>query len=154
MQLIYRLVFVLSLLCTFSAGIVNADSEQTNCPSHISKNSDKKCPFVECINNCSDCHNICIQTINYCMNKGGKHADAKHIKLLADCAQMCQTSADFMNRQSSFHPNICKLCAELCEKCADSCESLNDENLKECVEMCRKCAKSCTSMGSHSHDTK
>jgi hypothetical protein len=24
----------------------------------------------ECIDNCSDCHNVCLQTLNYCLRKG------------------------------------------------------------------------------------
>ncbi len=50
----------------------------------------------QCIDNCVDCHNICTETANHCLTLGGAHADAAHIRLLLDCAEICQTSADFM----------------------------------------------------------
>ena len=28
----------------------------------------------ECIDNCTQCHDICLETINYCLTKGGAHA--------------------------------------------------------------------------------
>ena len=47
----------------------------------------------QCIDNCQSCHRTCLQTITHCLQKGGPHAAAAHIRLLADCAQICQTSA-------------------------------------------------------------
>ncbi|MBD4119066.1 ferredoxin, partial [Xanthomonas citri pv. citri] len=37
----------------------------------------------ECIDNCTQCHAICLETINYCLTKGGVHAAPEHIALLA-----------------------------------------------------------------------
>ena len=34
----------------------------------------KKCRDV-----CSDCHDICLETVSYCPGKGGKHAETLHI---------------------------------------------------------------------------
>ena len=50
----------------------------------------------ECIQNCLDCYSICVETAHHCLTMGGKHADPKHIGLLNNCAQICQTSAAFM----------------------------------------------------------
>jgi hypothetical protein len=33
----------------------------------------------ECIRNCMDCHRVCLETIAYCLQQGGKHAEANHI---------------------------------------------------------------------------
>ena len=34
----------------------------------------------ECIQNCLDCHATCTETATYCLQMGGKHADASHRK--------------------------------------------------------------------------
>ena len=102
----------------------------------------------ECINNCTNCHNICMETIAHCLQMGGKHAEAAHIRLLMDCAEMCATSANFMLRGSDFHTRICGICAEVCERCAEDCERVdpNDDQMRRCAEMCRRCADSCRQM--------
>jgi hypothetical protein len=102
----------------------------------------------DCIQACTDCHEICLETISHCLSMGGKHADPAHIKLLQDCAQICATSADFMLRGSEYHAETCGTCAILCEACADSCESMadGDELMMRCAETCRACAESCRSM--------
>jgi len=37
-----------------------------------------------------------------------------HMRLLMDCAQACQTSADFLLRNSPFHSRNCGVCADVC----------------------------------------
>ncbi len=54
--------------------------------------------MVHCIGNCTDCHRICLETANHSLAQGGKHAEVGHVRLLLECAQICQTSADFMAR--------------------------------------------------------
>lgn len=99
------------------------------------------------IKNCLDCHSICLETITYCLQKSGRHAEANHIKLLLDCVEICQTSANFMARGSDLHMHVCAVCAEICEKCAESCAQFgDDERLRACAEACRRCAKSCHQM--------
>jgi hypothetical protein len=102
----------------------------------------------ECIQNCQECHAICTETVAHCLEKGGKHAAAEHIRLLLDCAEICATSADFMLRVSPEHARTCGVCAELCSQCADSCEQLGkgDQTMSQCAELCRRCAQSCERM--------
>lgn len=105
-------------------------------------------PMEECIENCTECHRICLESIEYCLRMGDKHADAAHILLLTDCAQICQAAADFMIRGSQLHHQICAACAEVCERCADDCASLGaaDEQMQECAELCAVCEESCAEM--------
>lgn len=108
----------------------------------------------QCIEHCTDCHRICLETITHCLQIGGKHAEAKHIRLLADCTQICQTSADFMIRGSEFHGRTCGACAEICAACAEDCRKLaggNDQQMILCAEMCERCADSCRRMSSGHH---
>jgi hypothetical protein len=100
-----------------------------------------------CITNCTDCHRICLETITYCLQKGGKHAGADHIRLMMDCVQICATSADFMIRGSELHRLTCGACVEICTRCAEDCEQMADDaRMKRCAEMCRRCADSCREM--------
>jgi hypothetical protein len=52
----------------------------------------------QCIDECTRCHNVCLATVSHFLELGGKHADPAHIGLLLDCAEICQTSANFMLR--------------------------------------------------------
>lgn len=97
------------------------------------------------IDNCHDCAEICRETLEHCREMGGKHADPRHLKLLQDCLKMCETSADFMERQSPNYIKVCELCAEICELCAESCEELaeDDELMQTCADICRRTAETC-----------
>jgi hypothetical protein len=99
-----------------------------------------------CIAACRDCHDICLETITYCLSFGAQHAAANHICLLMDCAQICATSADFMSRVSPRHVHTCRVCADVCERCAISCEQLAGAEMRRCAEECRRCAEECRRM--------
>lgn len=100
-----------------------------------------------CIQDCLDCHSVCVNTAAYCLQMGGRHAEANHIRSLKDCDQICITSADFMLRMSPLHPQTCGVCAQACEACAQSCEQFgDDEQMQRCAQACRRCAESCRQM--------
>jgi len=100
----------------------------------------------ECIVECDSCHDVCVETIGYGLAAGGRLADAAHLTLLMDCAQICQTAADFMLRGSTLHTSTCRTCAEVCEACARSCERLDSPEMRTCADACRRCAESCRAM--------
>jgi hypothetical protein len=106
------------------------------------KSSEKS--LQECIQNCQKCHTICLETLHHCTQKGGEHVTPDHLSMLLDCAQICETSADFMLRHSQFHSQTCEVCAEVCERCAEDCERFSgDSQMKACADICRRCAESC-----------
>jgi hypothetical protein len=101
----------------------------------------------ECIDNCVECHRVCLETLAHCLRKGGRHAEAPHVTLLQNCADICQTSARFMIAGSPLHPSTCATCAQVCAACADDCEGMaDDEAMRRCAEVCRRCADSCRRM--------
>jgi hypothetical protein len=100
-----------------------------------------------CIDECQSCHAICVETAAHCLQRGGKHAEARHIGTLLDCAEICSTSADFMLRNSQLFQRTCEVCAEVCDRCAKSCDSFGDDDMmRRCAEECRRCAESCRKM--------
>ena len=101
----------------------------------------------QCIQECLNCHRVCLSTVAYCLQMGGQHAGATHITLLLDCAEICQTSANFMLRGSQFHMRTCGVCAEVCDRCAEDCAQFGDDRMmQECAQACRRCAESCRRM--------
>lgn len=101
----------------------------------------------ECIDQCQRCHDTCTETVTYCLEMGGEHAQPEHIRVMLDCAQICQTSADFMLRMSDLPGKTCEVCALVCETCADDCDRFaDDETMQNCAEVCRSCARSCREM--------
>ena len=101
-----------------------------------------------CIQECLSCHSICTTTVNHCLTMGGEHASAEHITTLLDCAESCQTSANFMLRGSPLHARTCGVCAASCERCATECEQMagGDQQMLACAAACRRCAESCRQM--------
>ncbi len=87
----------------------------------------------ECLHRCEECHDVCLHTIQHCLEKGGRHAAPDHIRLLQDCVQICHTSVDFLLRNSPLHVEVCEACAQVCDVCAKSCTELGET---ECAESC------------------
>lgn len=58
----------------------------------------------QCIQNCLNCHHVCYETaLNHCLETGGKHTEPQHFRLMMNCAEICQTSANFMLSGSELH---------------------------------------------------
>ena len=106
--------------------------------------------MLRCIEVCLDCHKACLQTIPYCLQQGGMHAEPNHIRVMADCAEICQTSANFMLRGSDLHHLTCGACAEVCDRCAADCDRMSDDlRMAACAEESRRCAEMCRQMAHH-----
>jgi hypothetical protein len=97
-----------------------------------------------CIEACHRCLTTCLAELGHCLRAGGRHTEPSHFMLMLDCAEICQTAANFMARGSEHHRHICRECAEICRACAESCEAVGD--MQECVDACRRCAETCEKM--------
>ena len=98
-----------------------------------------------CIEECKQCHDMCLQmAMTYCLEQGGKHVEQDHIRLMINCAEICQTAANFMLSDSPLSSSVCNACADVCYACAESCEEIGD--MDECARACRLCAESCEQM--------
>lgn len=102
----------------------------------------------DCITDCKACHDICMITIQHCLRIGGTHAEQRRLRMIADCSELSQTTANFMLRGSEHHQFVCHACAEICERCAENCSMVanGDIQMQACVEACRRCAVSCRAM--------
>jgi hypothetical protein len=104
--------------------------------------------MAACIEACLACHRSCLSTVAHCLKLGGHHADAAHITLMMDCAQICVVCADFMLRGSAHAAHLCRECAEICRACEVSCRAhaQGDALMLACAEACRRCAEECDKM--------
>src|SRR4051812_30454604 len=102
----------------------------------------------ECIEECLNCHAVCTMTLQHCLaSGGGELTEVNLVGILLDCAEMSQTSANFMLRGSPYHVITCAACAELCRACEEACRGVtDDEQLGHCADVCATCADSCDSM--------
>jgi hypothetical protein len=91
----------------------------------------------QCIENCTRCHRICLETAarHFRGERGAAQGHEAHVRLLLDCAEICQTSANFMVRGSDLHGHTCAACAAVCERCAEECDKLGeDPHMAACAE--------------------
>ena len=105
----------------------------------------------DCLRVCQDCAWCCLQTITHCLSLGGEHAASHHQAVLHDCADICETTARFIARQSPHSTHLCRECAEICTACARECDRMRDSDtvMTHCAQTCRLCAESCLALTSH-----
>ena len=100
-----------------------------------------------CIELCWECRDTCQTTLyQHCLEMGGRHAAADHVRIMTDCIQMCQTCADFMTRGSALHMAACLACADVCDACAISCEAVGGDMMLACADVCQRCGHACRDM--------
>ena len=92
----------------------------------------------DCIQDCLNCHTVCLDTATGALQKGGQHAE--HVLLLLDCSDICLTAAHFMLRNSPLHGYVCQACAEVCTRCGEICAQMGEN---DCANACQACAVSC-----------
>ena len=102
----------------------------------------------ECCTCCYECRTMCLKTMQDCLKKGGKLADAKLSLMLAECAQFCQVTADMAATGSARFASVAETCAKHCDDCARACDAMTESCLDECAAMLRECAAACRSIQS------
>jgi hypothetical protein len=100
-----------------------------------------------CIKECMECHKVCVETAAYLLHQQNVQDHTSHLILLADCAEICQISANFMLRRSDNHHLTCGICADICKRCEEECEKWpDDKQIRHCADICRSCFASCQAM--------
>jgi hypothetical protein len=95
---------------------------------------------------CLACRTRILQTMQLCLKRGGKLADARLQLMLSECAQLCLMTADMAAVDSERCAAIAEACAKECEACARACEAMPESALKECADALRECAAGCRSL--------
>ena len=101
----------------------------------------------QCIELCQQCYQVCSELLSSGLGRSTISSHEVTLRLLQDCAEICQVSANFMLRSSEFHTQTCGVCAAICLRCAEACEENSaDSRLQHCADVCRQCAESCQLM--------
>lgn len=127
-------------------------SHQTTTTTPSTSKSKPSAGMDQCIQNCLECYKKCLSAISQILKEKSGHDHRHLIESLQDCAEICQTSANFMIRDSHMHSETCGACAAICEHCADECRKVSGHDfLKECADACAKCAATCGQMAQQKH---
>ena len=102
----------------------------------------------DCINHCQSVQEECLQTVQYCVDKGGEYADPDCIALLITCEAIAGASVKAMSVGSEYHTKVCKATAEICEAVVRDFEDFNDRASRHLVKVAQRCAESCREMSS------
>lgn len=104
-----------------------------------------------CIDACLACHATCVSMLaRHCVEHGGAHVEAGHVRTMLACAEVCRAAAAVMMIGEPHHRALCQVCADICTACAESCAAVGD--MDACVAACRACADACRAMaGTHRH---
>lgn len=89
-----------------------------------------------CAENCYQCYRNCLDEL-HCEKK--KHC----LKLLMDCAMICELTATMVALSSEFLRDQIRLCARVCERCKEECEQEAEMYCKTCAEACTRCFHEC-----------
>lgn len=99
---------------------------------------------TQCVIDCVNAHNLCLQTINYCLGQGGDYVRPDRFKAIVDCAEACIISARSILRESSLKHNFLLLCIQACTKAIQACEKFSgDKQMQSCRDYVNKCLESC-----------
>lgn len=107
--------------------------------SEISESVEKRCADL-----CAACQVSCLEALQECLVQGGELAQAEHIGILQNCADICLTNAQFLLSKSYFSPKLSAICADVCDTCAIECHQYGEiPALQNCATIARQCADSC-----------
>ena len=102
--------------------------------------------YQSCIDACGRCARACNECFEACLNEPDVQARTKCIKMLMECARMCEMSVAGMSANARFAKQHCGLCATVCDACAQECEMFKDPHCTQCAQECRTCAQECRNM--------
>jgi hypothetical protein len=91
------------------------------------------------------CQGVCMETAAHCLRMGGQYAEAPLVRLLWDCAYVCEMSGEFDRLESPLQVRgAYEIVAELCDRAAQRCASFPyDRRMMLCADTCRRSAEIC-----------
>jgi len=83
------------------------------------------------------CRDACIQTAKNCLRAGGEHAQDTHIHMLEDCADICHTTAHFLQHNNPLYGYVTQATYQVTNHCQEECERMGDT---DCANACKNAA--------------
>lgn len=89
------------------------------------------------------CSAFCKFCANQCLNEHNIEMLKDCIRLDNDCSDVCETTANYLIRESGFCNDLVKICEQICRQCSDECLKHEHEHCKECAKICKECEEMC-----------
>ncbi|MDR5587081.1 MULTISPECIES: four-helix bundle copper-binding protein [Clostridium] len=102
--------------------------------------------YQKCIDECSRCTQACYECFEACINEPDLKDRRICVKILIECAKMCEMSIGIMSMNGKFAKEHCKMCATVCDTCAQECSMFKDDHCQKCAQECKTCADECRKM--------
>lgn len=104
--------------------------------------------LLTCIEACFDAVQACTSCADACLAELDPRPFLRCIRANQDCAEICETTARILSRQSAFRPSVARAiiqaCSVACDACADECSKHEDhDHCRLCEEACRYCEEAC-----------
>jgi len=98
----------------------------------------------ECIDNCFEATQAC----EWCADESlDEEMDmSRCIRLCRDVADIANTHARFMVRNSAYSADLAETCADACEECAEECRQHDHDHCQTCADVLEECAETCREM--------
>jgi hypothetical protein len=104
--------------------------------------------LASCLSACSECAEACSTCADACLEELQAEL-VECIRLNLDCADVCDTTAKLLTRQTSRGVRVARKMLETCvlatRVCAVECEAhaSRHEHCRVCAEVCRRCERLC-----------
>lgn len=108
--------------------------------------------LANAIDAASECAQACTACADSCLSEESPRQLAKCIRLDLDCADICNTTARVISRQTEYDANLTRAvleaCIQACRSCGSECESHASmhEHCRICAEACRRCEAACNEL--------
>jgi hypothetical protein len=105
--------------------------------------------LAHCIQECENCAQTCTACADACLSEERVEELALCIRLDLDCADVCDTTARLLSRQTGHQGEIAHAQLQACmvavAACARECErhAVLHEHCRICAEACRSCERAC-----------
>jgi hypothetical protein len=120
--------------------------------SHPRKANIEMRDVTNCIEACRECAVVCTSCADACLGEQNVQKLVPCIRIDLDCADICQTTARMLMRQTETNLQLLRaqlettitatrLCAEECEKHAEM-----HQHCRVCASSCRNCEQMCQQM--------
>ncbi|WP_324651070.1 four-helix bundle copper-binding protein [Georgenia sp. H159] len=98
------------------------------------------------------CSQACTACADACLSEDMVAELRACIRTNLDCADVCDTAARVLSRQTSYNADVTRAvlqaCVEVCRACGTECASHADhhEHCRVCAEACRSCEEVCSQL--------
>ena len=108
--------------------------------------------LTRCIETCLECGQACTACADADLGEQMVADLVKCARLNLDCADMCQTTARVLTRQTGYDRDLTRAvvqaCVQACEVSGDECDrhAQMHEHCRVCAEVCHRCQQVCEEM--------